>query len=262
MTKLHQILAIERGAAADADRNIGLAVRGIAQEGEQSPLTGRVRTYQPRADDGDELPGEYQHVQIRAEREVLPVIARAMTRHLDVKFTREDSSAQARADIVVDGRTLVPDVPVGYLLGLEAELDKLATLVRKLPVLDPAEVWHWDKSRGCYATEPKTKARKIREPQVQVLYDATKEHPAQVRPYETEKPVGDWTEIKLSGALPFDTVQAIYERVRKVADAVKMAREQANSIDVTDRKAGDALFGYILGDGVLHSDTSTASSSS
>lgn len=266
MAKLHQILAVERGAKTDADRDLGIAVRGLGVEGEQSPLTGLVKTYRPRNEDGDELPNEYRHVQIRAEQDVLPLIARAMTRWLDVKFTREAASAQAKADIRVDGRTLVPDVPVGYLLGLEEALENLASLVKKLPTLDPSEEWHWDSARGCYATEPKVTARKIRVPQVQIMSPAQvidgKAFDAQVRPYETEVPVGDWTTIKLSGALPFDTVQAVYRRVRKVADAVKMAREHANSIDVTDRKAGEALFEYILGDGVLHSDRSAASASS
>jgi hypothetical protein len=265
MTKLHQILAIERGAKQDADRDVGIAVRGLGVEGEQSPLTGLVKTYEPRDEGGDELPGEYRHVQIRAERDVLPSIARAMTRHLDVKFTREAASAQAKADIRVDGRVLVPDVPVGYLLGLEESLENLAALVKKLPALDPSEEWHWDEARGCYATEPKQTARKLRVPQVQVLQQPQvidgKAFEGQYRPYETEVPVGNWTTVKLSGALPFDTIQAVYRRVRKVADAVKMAREHANSIDVTDRKAGEALFEYILGDAVLHSDGSAASAS-
>jgi hypothetical protein len=266
MTALHQILAIERGVAADAERKIALATKGIEQTGEQSPLTGLSRSYKPRADEGDALPPQYQHVQISLERDVLPMIAQAMTRFLDVKFTREASSAAAKADVVIaDGGqqvTLLSGVPVGYLLGLETELDKLAALVKKLPVLDPAEEWHWDAAKGCYATEPKVTARNIRVPQVQVLYEATPEHPAQVRPYETEKPAGDWTTIKLSGALPFDRVQAIYTRVRAVGEAVKLARESANRIDATDRAAGQAIFDYILGRDGVASSTSTASSSS
>lgn len=251
-TKLHQILAIERSAATDADRQIGLATRGIEQTGDQSPLTGISRTYEPRTEDGDQLPSQYQHVQLRVKSDVLPVIARAMTRFLDVKFTREEGGAQARADVKLrDGTLLLADVPVTYLLGLEEQLSKVAAMIKKLPVLDPSEEWHWDAQRGCYATEPRKTVRAIRVPQVQIMSPAQvidgKAFDAQVRPYETEKPVGDWTTIKLSGALPFDEVQGMHDRAVEVLESVKMAREEANRIDVQDRRAGEALFGYIFG---------------
>jgi hypothetical protein len=148
--------------------------------------------------------------------------------------------------VKIGGTVLLPNVPAGYLLFLENQLTALRGIVQRLPVLDPAEDWHWDGNKGVYVTEQTRKAREIRVPQVQVLYEATKEHPAQVRPYETAKPVGDWTTVKMSGALPADKVEEILDRITTLAEAVKYAREQANSIDVTDRKAGAAVFAYLL----------------
>lgn len=244
--KLHQILAIERGVIADADRDTALATRGIENLGEQSPLFGIVKTYKPRADDGDPLPGENQHVQIKVE-DVLTMVAAANRRLLDVKFTREDSNTRARADVTVDGNVLIADAPAGYLLYLEDYLRQLKTLLDRLPVLDPAQEWGYDSKRGVYATAPRLSVRSQRVPQAQVLAEATQYHPAQVRPYEVEVPVGDWTTVKLSGALPADRKAELLRRTSRLAEAVKTAREEANRIDATDRKAGDVVFSYILG---------------
>jgi hypothetical protein len=245
--KLHQMLAIERQVTDDAQRNTTLATRGIENLGEQSPLFGISRSYQPRADDGDKLPPVSQHVQIKVEN-VLEMIARAQARMLDVRFTTAETNTQAKADVRVDGHTLLGDVPASYLLYLEEFLRNLKALLDKLPVLDPADEWHYDANRGVHASTAKVTVRATRVPQAQVLYEATKEHPAQVRPYEIEVPAGDWTTVKFSGALPAERKAELLERTSKLAEAVKTAREYANRIDVTSRQAGDAVFGYILGD--------------
>lgn len=52
--------------------------------------------------------------------------------------------------------------------------------------------------------------------------------------------------MKLSGALPATRVKELRERVERLQQAVKFAREQANSHEVTDVKAGEAVFGYLF----------------
>lgn len=245
MTKLHQILAIERGVTADSERKVALATRGIDVTGENSPLFGVSRVYQPRKEDGDTYPAESKHVQVKCET-VLENVAKATTRLFDVKFTREESNTQARADVIVDGHLFLESVPAGYLLYLENALNSLRGLLQRMPVLDPAEEWHWDGKRGFHVTDQSRRAKEIRVPQAHVMYEATPEHPAQVRPYETVAAVGDWTTVKFSGALPADRLEEILDRVATLSQAVKMAREEANRIDVTDRKAGGIIFAYLL----------------
>jgi hypothetical protein len=250
MTKLHQILAVERGVQADADRKVALALRGTTVEGEASPLFGKTRVYEPREENGDTFPPESQRVQIRVQKEVLPAITDALARLFDVKFTRESANTNASADVKIGGTVLLPDVPAGYLLFLENQLLALRGLVQRLPVLDPAEDWQWDKTKNIYRTEATKKAREVRVPQVQVLQapqviDGEK-FDGQYRPFETAKPVGDWTTVKMSGAMPAEEVEKILDRITVLSEAVKYAREQANSIDVTDRKAGAAVFAYLL----------------
>ena len=244
--KLHQILAVERTTSAETKRILGLAIQGLGVTGEQSPLSGISRTYTPRDDDGDKLPGKFQHVQIKVEADIMPMIAEAVTRMLDVKYTRDEGNTHARADVTVDGTVILKNVPTTYLLTLENELGELGKLLTQLPVLDPSVEWDWDTNRSAYASKPATKERSIPVPQVQVLYGATKEHPAQVRPYETAKPVGDWTEVKFSGAMPAQAKEQILRRLSKLQEAVKMAREEANRIDVQNMHAGKNVFDYLF----------------
>lgn len=257
MTKLHQLLAIERGVVADTDRKIALATRGIDVTGEQSPLTGISRTYQPRREDGDPLPAQFQHVQIKAE-DVLGMVAEATTRLMDVKFTREEGNTSARGTVTIDGQVLLRDAPAGYLLYLEGALGQLRTLLLRFPVLDPAEEWHFDQARSVYATTPKDTVRSHRVPKAQVLYEATKEHPAQVRAYEVEEPIGDWTTVKLSGALPAGRLAEILDRITKLTEAVKMAREDANRLEVTDRTAGEIVFRYVLDGAIINGNAASS----
>jgi hypothetical protein len=79
-----------------------------------------------------------------------------------------------------------------------------------------------------------------------VLYDATKEHPAQVRPYETEVTVGWWTTTKYSGQMDPKRQQEMRARAIKVQEAVRKAREQANRLEVTPASASRPLLAYIF----------------
>jgi hypothetical protein len=248
-TRLHQIIAIERGVASDAQRRLGEITHVMSVGGQQDPLTGISRTYRPRDADGVQLPDEFRKVQITAET-LLAGVQDSLVRLFDLKFTREYANCSARADVVVGGTTLLTDVPAGYLLFLENQLSDLITrVIDKIPVLDPAEEWSTDKAlpRGVRKTPPRETTRSEIARQVQVLYEATPEHPAQVTPYETQQVVGYWSQVKMSGQLPVSDVQAMRDRATTVLEAVKFAREAANTMEVTDRAAGAAVLGYIFG---------------
>jgi hypothetical protein len=79
------------------------------------------------------------------------------------------------------------------------------------------------------------------------MSEATKEHPAQVQVYMEDVPVGDWTTVKFSGALPATRVREILGRVTALQEAVKFAREEANGAEVADQRAGEAVFRYLFG---------------
>jgi hypothetical protein len=243
MAKLNQIIAVEKGVKARTQRDLTDAYHRI-----QKPalMSGISRTYQPRDEEGEQLPAESTKVQVKAE-EVLTGAATAMTRLFDVVATKDWANCEARADVVVDGQTVVADVPVSYLLFLEKQLVDLHTFIGKLPLLDAADTWTFDDSADVWRTDPVGTARTKKVPRNHVKAEATEKHPAQVEVYTEDIIVGTWTKVAFSGAMPARRVNELLERVEKLQKAVKYAREEANGIEVTDQSVGAGVFEYLLG---------------
>src|SRR5215472_9467757 len=110
MTKLSQIIAVEKGVKSGSLRDLTDAHYAL-----QKPalLAGISRTYQPKDEEGEVLPPESTRVQVKTE-DVLRRTATVLTRLFDVTATKDWANCVARADVVVDGRTLLSDVPVSY----------------------------------------------------------------------------------------------------------------------------------------------------
>lgn len=241
--KLNQVIALEKGTKTEVYAKVTKLHHELAK---QELLNGISRTYKPRDDEGEQLPPESKQVQFKVG-DVLDQIAKVTTRLFDLTLTKDAANQQASADIVVDGVTLAEKVPVTYLLFLDKQLTDIATIVAKLPVLDPAEKWEWDENTDTFATEPFQTVRSKKVPRNHVLAAATDKHPAQVQVYNEDVLVGYWSTVKFSGALPASEVKDMRDRVRKLQEAVKVAREAANSISVEDRKIGEDVFAYLFG---------------
>lgn len=243
MAKLNQIIAAEKGVKARTLREITDVYHAL-----QKPalLSGISRVYQPGNEDGEQLPAESTRVQVGAET-VLAVVAAATTKLLDVIATKDLANCEAKADVKVDGTVVAAGLPVSYLLFLEKQLVDVGALLSRLPVLDAAEVWSRDESADCWRTEPVKTKRTRKVPKVLVRYEATKEHPAQTEVYHEDEIVGEWTTTKFSGAVQATRLKDLLERLTKLQDAVKYAREEANGIDVVDQRVGDKVFGYLFG---------------
>ncbi|MFD9543397.1 hypothetical protein [Streptomyces sp. NPDC060022] len=243
MAKLNQIIAVEKGVKSKSLQDITAAHHKV-----QKPvqLAGISRTYQPKDEEGEQLPPESTRVQVKTE-DVLREMSASLTRLFDVTATKDWANCSARADVTVDGRTVVREVPVSYLLFLEKQLTDLHTFVKKLPVLDASESWSLDPSTDWWKTDPVRTIRTKKVPRNHVKAEATEKHPAQVDVYYEDVPIGYWTTVKFSGSLPAKRVNELLERVEKLQHAVKFAREEANSAEVTDQRVGDAVFGYLFG---------------
>jgi hypothetical protein len=136
-TKLNQILAVEKGVKNSTYTETSKFYKTLQKK---EPLSGIARNYTPKDDDGDQLPSESTKLQVRAE-DVLDEVRREMVKLFDVTFAKDATNTRARADVAVDGTTLVADVPVTYLLFLEKQLGDLAAIIKAIPVLDPTEEW-------------------------------------------------------------------------------------------------------------------------
>ena len=122
----------------------------------------------------------------------------------------------------------------------------LVTFIRKLPVLAASETWVFDSAADCWATEPVQTVRTKKTPRNHVKAEATEHHPAQVDVYYEDVAVGYWRTVKFSGALQARRINELLERVERLQQAVKFAREEANGAEVEDQKVGEKVLGYLF----------------
>lgn len=242
MGKLNQVLAVEKGAKTRAHERL----TAIYQQLQKGPLlSGLSKTYQPKDEEGERLPAETQVLQLRVAQ-CLKEVAESQSEVFDVTATKDTANCSAKADVVVDGKAILKDVPVTTLLYLEKELTGVHTLVSKLPTLDPSSVWHRDDTQDAYATDVIESVRTKKVPKNHVVALATKEHPEQVQVFTEDVIVGYWKKIEYSGALPADQKNAMLRRVETLQNAVKVAREEANQLEAPAVKIGKPVFDYLF----------------
>lgn len=242
MTQLNQIIAVEKGVKADVAREVTDAYHAF-----QKPalLSGITRTYRPNSDEGDQLPPEQTLLQVRSG-DVIDEVSSALTRLFDVVATKEWGNQQATADVVVDSQTLVQAAPVPYLLFLEKQLVDLRTFIGTIPTLDPSEEWSFSENDNAYRTPVISTHRSKKVPRVLVKAPATDKHQADTEVWHEDVVVGNWETVKFSGALPATRVKELQERVTKLREAVKVAREEANGTQVTQQTPGQTVLGYLF----------------
>ena len=243
MARLNQIIAIEKGLKSKSVQELSEAQKAIAKP---ALLSGISRTYRPKDEDGEQLQPESKRVQVKAE-EIIRKTTAILTKLFDITATKDWTNCNARADVVVDDRTLLTQVPVSYLLFLEKQLADLYNFIKKLPVLDAAETWTFDPSADCWATEAIQTLKTFKLPRNHVKAEATEHHPAQVEVYYEDVTVGYWRTVKFSGSLPAQRINELLQRVEKLQQAVKFAREEANNAEVEQQEVGERIFQYIFG---------------
>src|SRR5262249_46295278 len=150
MPKLNQIIAIQAGKKSQAKETLTEAYHLIKKP---DLLAGLVRTYQPRDEGGEPQPEERKHVQAKVS-ELLAKVTADLTEMVDVVATQDWANCQAKADVVVEDRTLLKAVPVTHLLFLEKQLTDLRTFIEALPVLDAAEEWEYKPEFDSFVARP------------------------------------------------------------------------------------------------------------
>lgn len=243
MPKLNQVNAIVTARKGEAEKTITELYKLIQKE---QLFAGRERTYRPIDEvNGQKLPAESQRVQQRADEMIREARAK-WTEVWNLVFTQDTGNQQAKADVTVDGKAILSNVPVTFLLYLDKQVNDLETFIGKLPTPDPSEEWTHDPNTGLLRSRATESLRTSKEPTVIVKYEATEKHPAQTELFTKDIPVGTWTQILYSGSLPADRKNAILARIRKLQDAIKVAKEQANLLEIERKKAAEAVFAFVF----------------
>lgn len=240
--RLNQLIAVLNSVKANATKG-KTEIYHLAQKSQL--FQGLSRTFSPREEDGFVYPPESQKLTMKAE-DLIDQFIGANSEFLDLAATQDWSNTEAKASIVVDDTVILSDVPVSYLLFLEKQLTDVKTFFQSLPLLSIDKDWRYDPTRGCYVTEPKETVKTKKVTDFVVAYDATPEHPAQIKEVSKDVIEGVWSLIEFSGALPKDQVNDLIKRVDKLSKAVVQAREDANSKEVRQQRVAESLFNYLL----------------
>ncbi len=243
MTKLNQIIAVANGKKTKTQEILTEIYKKV-----QKPelFQGMTRTYRPLDENGETKPPEHKLLQASVE-DSIDEFKNALTDLIDVVYTQDTANCEAKADVVVDNNAVLKDVPVTHLLFLEKQLVDIRTFVGKLPILDPTEKWEFKDNAACYVS-PVTFTNATKK--IMRAFEkspATDKHPAQVDTYTEDVKVGEWDLIKFSSAIPAKDKKEIMEKIEKLVDAVKYAREQANSKEIEQKKIGKDLLKFIFG---------------
>ena len=242
MAKLNQVIAVEKGVKSRVYAFLSSTYKSF-----QKPalFNGMSRQYQKKDEDGEDYPPENVRVQKSAEG-LLSEIAEQMTELFDVTAQKDWANCGAKADVEVDGRKILSDVPATYLLFVEKQLNDLKDELSKAPELDTAHEWTLDAASDLYKAAPTITSKTKKVPKVIVKYEATEQHPAQTEIVNVDEVVGTWQTTQHSGALPGPRKKALQKRLQNLIKAVKYAREAANEVEAPKQNIGAALFAYLL----------------
>jgi len=235
--RLNQALAAAKTTKAAANAGITAAYHALQRHPQ---FAGHQRTYQPYNEEGEQLPGETQLVQLNT-REVFAAMRKHMGTLFDITAAIDHTNTVATADVVMDGTTILTAVPVPHLLFLEKQLADLHTMLSKTPTLEPAFAWRENADTGLRESEPALTVRTKKVKEHVVAVPPTDKHPAQVYFNEKDEPVGTWSNVRLSGAISETDKRKLLARVVQLQAAVKQAREAANATQLVEFESSPIL---------------------
>jgi hypothetical protein len=242
MKILNQAVAVKKGVSSRVNESLTEHHKVLSKP---ALFSGFIKTYKPIDESGEALPPDSQKVQFKVE-EILKDMSKNLTELMDIEATIDRSNSSAKADVEVDGNVLLSDVPSTTLLFLEKELTRFKSDLQKLPELDPAEQWDFDAKDNTFKTPVTATQRTKKTQKAIVLYDATDKHPAQTQLITEDVLAGHWNQVKSSGAVTNTRKKELVDRTSKLIDAVKIAREKANSSETVETKVGEKIFDFIL----------------
>lgn len=245
--KLHEILAVENDLEKVAQNIVGEAK--VTFNKKANLFNGSVRTAEMFDSDAPVPAPEV----VKLEETVpgkLRYVGKAVARWLDVVLQKERTNQTATADLIVEGEVLATSLPATFLLGLETKLKRLRDMYTELPTLAPGIVWVTaeDEGEGIYRTDvPQERFITAKSTKSTVLYDATKEHPAQIDKWTEDVKVGKYLLQGTSGMITSAHKAEILGRLDTLLQAAKSARMRANSVEVVQDTIGQKLMDFING---------------
>ncbi len=248
MAKMHELLAVEEELVGRSNSIIDETLDTFSKKATEF-YVGQVKTYKPFDEaDKDLVPPATKEI-IDSVPSKLKYTFDKVAEEYDFLLQKESTNCVAAADLALNGKILLTNAPVNFLLTLERRLEKVRNLILAAPTLPNGPKWVSDEQRGTgyyklAEAEKSYRTRKTLFPVV--LYPATDKHPAQVKESEKLETVGEYADMRYDGRMTSHDKSVLLERVDTLLREVKKTIRRANQVDVIERKAGQVVFDYIL----------------
>lgn len=240
--RLNQIIALVNGKKTRSAKSLTEVYHNLQKP---TMFDGISRVYEPDMELGETQPPEKKLVQYKVS-DAITAAREALEDLFDATATQDYANCKARADVKVDGKVLLKDVPVTCLLFLEKQLIDIHTFIGKLPTLDLADKWEFSAEADAFVSEKSVRNSTKKVLRNHVKSEATDKFPAQVETYSEDVKVGEWHTIKFSGAIQAKKKNALQAKVEALQEAVKIAREDANNTEIEPVKLGKTVFDYLF----------------
>ncbi len=250
MSKLHELLAVEADKNNIATKLVEESRATLAKKPDHfRGFTKQILYFEEKraAENAEET-----KLVVSTVDENLEYTLNHVASYFDVILQKEKTNQTAVADLIVNGVVFAKDVPATFLLGMETRIKALRALFEAVPTLPPAIDWKEDASAGAgHFRSPQTMVPKT-EKQVKyvTLAAATDKHPAQVKDWTEDVPVAKIVTVEYSGMWTVQQKADALDRIDVILQAVKMARQRANTADVVSGKIGAVLTGFMF-DGTI-----------
>lgn len=247
-SQLHELLAVEGDLKGEKDKIKDETLNTFDKK--TNHFLGGIRTLEmfDESRSAEEAAGMEKQNMTTSVPEKLEYMSSAFIRFWDAKLQKETANQEAKADIIIDGKEFAQDVPVTFLLGMEEELKQLRKVYDKIPTLQPGIRWEKDPQKGEHywvTSDPIIKHKTEKCIQHKILVPATENHPAQVREWTEENPVGKYVTTNWSGMVSPAEKSIMLAKLDKVLRAVKKARQRANNTITKKVNIGRMIFDFI-----------------
>ena len=234
MGKLYELLAVEDTTNKQANKMF--TDTEVKFSNHSRYLTGSLRTLSrlgdteqdKRTEEAARSVKELPTTVVKTLEYALPKIMNSM----NVKLQKHMTNTKAKADVEVEGMPVLKDIPVDFLLDLEKVIPHLRKLFETMPTLDPSRKWQQESDGVWKAVDSVVTVQTEKVTQPVVLYEATKEHPAQVKESTKDVVVGNFTQVDFSGAATAQQKADVIAFLDDFLKAVKAARMRANAVEV------------------------------
>lgn len=248
MAKMHELLAVDSSLKGQAQK-MRLDLQATLEK-KRHLFSKKLVTFTPATEGGQVETREQSDLQTTVKSEVA-WLSKILVKAIDSAYAIDSANTTAKADIVLDGGTvLVKDVPATALLQLEKRLKEVSEFIHAIPTLDPAKGFAPDTDTG----DGIFKARDVQKDSTKkveeyiVVVQPTKEHPAQTAKVTKDLKSGTILEQEWSSLITPATKAELLTRAETLFRAVTQARSRANDVvvDTKVNKIGETLLDYVF----------------